>query len=326
MASAQKSTNDRSSVLRTALSAALRLLARVSPALAAESAARLFLRVPRVPRPRGAAAAFLASGERFAVAHAGERLAAWSWGRGPTVVLVHGWGGRGAQMRAFVPPLVAAGYRAVVFDGPAHGASGGRSTSIPAFAEAIASVARAADARAVIAHSMGGASTLLALARGLSLSRVVVLAAPSNAEKIWNAYAAGLRLPAAVAAGARRRLEARVGTPFDALGVAHIAPRVPAPVLVIHDREDDEVPWEAGAEIARGLPDASLETTRGLGHRRILRDAGVVARAVGFLAEDVAPARCARCTRALGTAGTDDLCGTCVLGQELFEPGRRFAA
>lgn len=288
MAPAKKSTNDRSSWFRSSLPAAIRLLSRMSPSLAAEAAARLFLRAPRVPRPRGAAAAFLASGEALPVTHGGARLAAWTWGRGPGVVLVHGWGGRGAQLRAFVPALVAAGYRAVVFDGPAHGASAGRSTSLPALADAITAVVRAADARAVIAHSMGGASTLLALSRGLTLSRAVLLAAPSDAEKIWSGYASALGLSDEVAAEARRRLEERVGTGFAALGVAHVAPRVGVPVLVVHDDSDEEVPWTAGDEIARTLPHARLETTHGLGHRRILRDPAVVARAVAFLGADVA--------------------------------------
>jgi pimeloyl-ACP methyl ester carboxylesterase len=230
-------------------------------------------------------------------------------------------------MRAFVPALVAAGYRAVAFDGPAHGASPGRWTSLPAFARAIAAVARTVDARGVIAHSMGGAATLLALADdGLSLSRAVVLAAPSSAVRIWNGYAAALNLSPAVAAEARRRLEERVGAGFGALGAAHVGPLIATPVLVVHDRDDAEVAWEAGDEIARALPGSRLETTRGLGHRRVLRDPAVVARAISFLEEDVAPARCSGCTRALGTAGTEDLCGTCVLGRELFEPDRRFAA
>ncbi len=326
MAPTQKSTNGRSSVLRRTLPGALRLLSRVSPALAAEAAARLFLRVPRVPGPRGESAAFLASGEAFPVTYAGARLGAWTWGRGPAVVLVHGWGGRGAQMRAFVPALVAAGYRAVVFDGPAHGSSEGRSTSLPAFADAIAAVARASDARAVIAHSMGGASTLLALSRGLALSRAVVLASPSSAERIWNRYASALGLPELVAAEARRILEERVGTGFAALGVAQVAPLVSTPVLVVHDVDDAEVPWASGDEIARALSGARLETTHGLGHRRILRDPGVVAEAVRFLEEEIVPDRCEGCTHALGTAGTENLCGTCVLGRELFERDRRFAA
>ena len=247
-------------------------------------------------------------------------------GRGPAVLLAHGWGGRGAQMRAFVPALVTAGYRAVVFDGPAHGLSAGRSTSLAAFAEAITAVARTTDARAVIAHSMGGASTLFAVARGLVLSRVVVIGAPSNAEKIWNRFSRALGLSFAVAAAARRRLEKRVGENFSGLNVASFGPRVGIPVLVFHDCDDEEIPWSAGEENARVLPAGRLVTTRGLGHRRILRDAVVIAQAVRFLEEGIAPpaARAARAQSAPPARRTS--VGPASWGGELFEPHRRFAA
>ena len=320
------STNDRSTTSAPFLRGALSVLSRTAPSLAAEAASRLFLLVPRVPRPRGEAAAFLASGEAFTIRCAGRRLAAWSWGHGPAVVLAHGWGGRGSQMRAFVPRLVGAGYRAVVFDGPAHGFSGGRSTSLPAFGGAIAAVAGATGARGVIAHSMGGASTLVAISRGLSLARVVLLGAPSNAERIWRSFSRALGLSEAVAAEARRRLERRVGANFGELNVSSFASRITAPVLVVHDRDDDEVPWSAGEENASLLPGGRLVTTHGLGHRRILRDEDVIEQAVRFLEEGIVPARCESCGRALGGAGTGELCGSCVLGRELFTPDSRFAA
>lgn len=323
---ARISTNDRSLAPARILKGALSVLSRTAPSLAAEAASRLFVLVPRVPRPRGEAAAFLASGEAFTVRAAGRRLAAWSWGHGPAIVLVHGWGGRGAQMRAFVPPLVGAGYRAVVFDGPAHGFSGGRSTNLPAFGDAMAAVAGATGARGVIAHSLGGASTLLALSRGLSLSRAVLLGAPSNAERIWRDFSRALGLSDAVAADARRRLERRVGVTFGELNVSSLASRITAPVLVVHDRDDDEVPWSAGEENAHLLPGGSLVTTHGLGHRGILRDGGVVEQAVRFLEEGIAPERCEACRSALGSAGTGKLCGRCALGRDLFERDSRFAA
>jgi pimeloyl-ACP methyl ester carboxylesterase len=323
---ARISTNDRSVSPSTVLQGALSLLSRTAPSLAAEAASRLFLLAPRVPRPRGEAAAFLASGDAFIVRGGGRRLAAWSWGHGPAIVLAHGWGGRGAQLRAFVPALVGAGYRAVVFDGPAHGFSGGRSTSLPAFGDAIAAVAGATGARGVVAHSMGGASTLVALSRGLSLARAVVLGAPSNAERIWRGFSRALGLDDDVAAGARRRLERRVGVNFGELNVSSFASRIPTPVLVVHDRDDEEVPWSSGAEIARLLPGGRLVSTDGLGHRRILRDRAVVGLTVRFLAEGITPERCEGCRHALGSAGTSALCGACVLGRELFERERRFAA
>ncbi|MFL1407227.1 alpha/beta fold hydrolase [Marinobacter sp. M1N3S26] len=61
------------------------------------------------------------------------------------------------------------------------------------------------------------------------------------------------------------------------------------PVLVIHDISDKEVPVSDGQTIADALPDARLEKTEGLGHRRILRAQEVTKRAAQFLSEEAAP-------------------------------------
>ncbi len=65
---------------------------------------------------------------------------------------------------------------------------------------------------------------------------------------------------------------------------ARCGPHAPVPpTLVIHDRHDREVRWEDGAAIAGAWPQAQLLTTEGLGHRRILQDASVIARIAGFI-------------------------------------------
>ena len=68
---------------------------------------------------------------------------------------------------------------------------------------------------------------------------------------------------------------------FDAL---ELAPELTAPVLVVHDRGDAEVPWQHGAALARAWRGSEMLMTEGLGHRRILRDPDVVAAAVAFVA------------------------------------------
>src|SRR5713226_3654916 len=37
-------------------------------------------------------------------------LATWRWGDGPTVLLVHGWGGHAGRLASFVGPLTEAGF------------------------------------------------------------------------------------------------------------------------------------------------------------------------------------------------------------------------
>jgi len=46
------------------------------------------------------------------------------------------------------------------------------------------------------------------------------------------------------------------------------------PLLVLHDAGDREMSFEEGVELAARGPRAELRRTEGLGHLRILRDAG----------------------------------------------------
>ena len=106
---------------RSAL-AAIGSLSRVAPGAAAWLADRLFLTPPRHAAPERERH-LLARVQFGKVCVAGRRIATWTWGTGPRIMLVHGWGGRGAQLGAFVEPLVANGFSVAWFDGPAHGAS-----------------------------------------------------------------------------------------------------------------------------------------------------------------------------------------------------------
>lgn len=261
---------------------ALAGLSAVAPALAAPVAERLFLAPPRYPRPEHEAATLASA--RSTIIEAGTPITAWTWGHGPAVLLVHGWGGRGAQLASFVPPLLANGYSVVTFDAPGHGGSPGRESSLVAFVAAIHAVSRALGPVAgVIAHSIGAAATACALRDGLRADAAVFLAPPADltlhADIMLEALGFGRRARELM----RERVERRLGVPWSTLDVASFAAQMRTPLLVIHDREDAEVPWQEGAIIAQAWPGATLSTTSGLGHRRIVRDREVVREAVDFV-------------------------------------------
>jgi pimeloyl-ACP methyl ester carboxylesterase len=283
----KKSTNVRS--VRTApplLRAGVSALATISPRLAAATVAPLFFKAP-VRRPRSAAEwEVLLDGHHFAVGRGRDRMAVWRWGEGPTVLLAHGWGGCAGQMTPLVEPLVAAGFSVVAHDAPGHGESPGWLASIPAFAGAIARVAEATGPlHGVVAHSMGGAAFSLAAARGLSARRAVYVGPPSDAAEWFRGFIRWIALPAAAEGALRTRAEAIAGERIDRLNATWLGPRLRIPLLVIHDRQDREVPLADGEQVALKAAAGRLVATDGLGHRRILRDAGVAAQAVAFLAE-----------------------------------------
>ena len=110
-----------------ALRAVFTTVGSVAPGIAARWAESIFCTPPR-HEPRTADEAFLAQGRRFTVRSEGQRLSAWEWGHGPTVALVHGWGSRAGRFSVMAAALADAGFRVVAYDGPAHGASTGRSS------------------------------------------------------------------------------------------------------------------------------------------------------------------------------------------------------
>ena len=91
---------------------------------------------------------------------------------------------------------------------------------------------------------------------------------------------------------------------------------VAPPLLVVHDRDDREVPWEDGAAIAAAWPRARRLDTEGLGHQRILRDPAVTQAVADFIAE--ATPSCGH-GRPQGAQG----CADCFLEDELFAPDLR---
>src|SRR4051812_2401597 len=167
-------------------------LGSISPALAGRFAARLFCR-PRHPRRPDRERALIASGTPVPLPNG---LSATGWGAGPVVLLVHGWEGRGAQLGAFVDPLVAAGYRVIAFDGPAHGDSTGTTVTGPEFAQALQTARDAVGPlAAVVAHSFGAFTTLLAASQRLAADRIVVIGAPSSVPEVLREFQELIALP-----------------------------------------------------------------------------------------------------------------------------------
>ena len=275
-------------------------LSVLAPALAASVAERVFLTAPRHRAPEHETAA-LAGARRTIVQVGGSPVSVWTWGHGPVVLLVHGWGGRGAQLARFVEPLVASGCSVVTFDAPGHGASPEPRSSIVAFLTAIQAIDRTlGPVRGVVAHSIGTVAAARALYEGLGADAAVFIAPPADlvlqAHTILEALGFGRRARELM----QERIERRLGLAWSALDVRGYAPAMRTPLLVVHDRDDAEVPWQDGAIIARIWPGAVFSTTGGLGHRRILRDPCVVRGVTAFVADRVLSGASA-CGREEGT-------------------------
>jgi pimeloyl-ACP methyl ester carboxylesterase len=263
--------------------AGFRTLAPHAPALATRVALRMFRTPPRY-RPRAHEESALVTADPFEVRLGDARIRGWSWGDGPAVLLVHGWGARGLQLLPFVGPLLRGGFRPVIFDGPAHGASDGRSSSVVEHAAALERVVAAeGPLHGLVAHSMGAGAAAIALERMPAPARVVLLAPPAGVRDVAVRFAAALEVPDAVRTRMEAALERQFLRPLSSFDVTRSAPPSSSRTLVIHDDGDREIPIGDGERVAKAWG-AELVRTRGLGHVRLLRDEGVTARVADFIA------------------------------------------
>lgn len=216
----------------------------------------------------------------------GKKVRMYAWGDGDkSVLLAHGWSGRGSQFVHLGRSLLERGYRVVAFDAPAHGQSAGKRTLMLHFIETI----KEADAQngpfhALIGHSMGGIAALNAVgSHGVRPAYLVTIGIPDSIKRIFYQFARIMGLKEDIA---RLNIEylARVyGSDIDRLAGSYNAEKVAVPTLIIHDRDDKEVPYTEALSIGRKLPDGRLLLTGGLGHRRIMRNGEVIARILDFL-------------------------------------------
>ena len=217
--------------------------------------------------------------------HEGVKLARWTLGTGPRVVLVHGWNSRGAHLLGFARALLGAGFSVTLFDLPGHGDSTGHAASVVHAGRALrAVVAGLGEVHGVIGHSMGSAAALLAFAHGWQVRRSVHLAGPSSLTPMVTGLARAHGLGPADAAAFAGWVERFIGTRMAYVDLERLQHGLRHPGLILHDPEDRTVPFAASEALHAAWPGSRFEPVTGLGHRRLLADADVIARGVAFMA------------------------------------------
>ncbi len=286
-ASAYYGSNPATRLFRLALGASQRLW----PALAVRAAYRLF-GTPLPPR-------WLRQRQRL---NPDWRIETWPFERssltvyerpatphGPVALLVHGWGGHAGQMLALADALGARGLRPVIVEMPAHGRSAGSVSNLPQFARAVDYVAARLQQQghtlhAVVAHSLGANAAAYAVSRGLAVHRLVLLAPPASPHEYTRLFAHVFGLSESTRAAMQRRVEAREGILMPQFEPAAVGPRIQAPTLVVHDREDRVNRFADGLAYSGAIAGARLLATQGLGHGKVLKDARVLEQVSAFVA------------------------------------------
>lgn len=274
----------------------LRLLFKLvnlfSPRLAARMAVAIFYSPRRYPAANWEKTA-LAEGDTDQLLFDGEPLEATIWGQnGPTVLLVHGWQGRRGQLGKIALTLLAKGFRVVAVDGPAHGSSAKRRTTLVEFAQAVEIAAdRYGPLHAIVGHSFGAAASAIALRGGVQAQCAVLISCPYSLRHVVRGFARIVGLPNRSHEQMYPLMQRLHRCPESDLSFDTIGPDLHLPCLLIHDTGDKYIPAADGERVSRSIDRAEWMGTQGLGHMRILQAEAVALRVADFVAQtgDIAP-------------------------------------
>lgn len=249
-----------------------------------KEAFRLFCLPPRMPLARREEEV-IAKAVRVPIRHRGKQIASYLWGEGPLIVLAHGWGARAGTMTAFVDPLVEAGFSVLGQDHPGHGESEGDQCNALWVSECwdIQSE-KHGTFHGAITHSFGSLGINLFHSRGCPLNKAVQLAPFNEVVKRFYEFSAALDFTEVEERAFLAYCDAWFGTGrLQNIKGELIAPLMTAEALVFHDEADQDIPASDGEALAAAWPGGVFVLTKGLGHRRIVRDKAVLARTIEFM-------------------------------------------
>ena len=244
-------------------------------------------RVPVSERGLKKQAGWLEPTQPFSLRTSVGRVAGFTAGDGPLVILIHGLGERAAALGGFIAPLTDAGFRVVGVDLPGHGNSAGQMNNPILSAAVVREVAEHfGGAYGLIAHSLGGHAALWAMNEGLPVQRAVLIAPNVDMGYATEFFQAIFGLPDKAMAGLKRKIERRYGPNiWHDLDGEHLVSNNDTLGLVFHDPDDPQVPFEGSERLVWAWTGARLIETPEMGHGAITRDDSVIERAVAFVTE-----------------------------------------
>ncbi len=258
-----------------------RVLSLVQPDTAVKKAGEMFF-TPRKHAEKDWELQAEAVGRRMTLKNGASVIV---WGEGTPILLMHGWEGRATQMSGFINPLASKGYQLIAIDAPAHGKSAGSQSNPMRFVESMFLAEQAfGPFYAVVGHSMGGGCALYSVAEGLQTEKVVSIAGPASFQRVSRRFANFIGLMDTVADKFIQHVEQVVGIPFDDIDLVSRVPELAHPTLLVHDNEDEEIPFKDAQSIANAMSNAYLYNTVGLGHRKIMRSSLVTDTVSNFIA------------------------------------------
>ena len=263
----------------------------LTPGLASKYAFKKFI-TPRKLSSTPFSKDLLKQAAEFYLPYEGRRLKVYSWGfHGPKILLVHGWESKASTFRNMIPALLDAGFSVISFDAPAHGLSGGKTLTMPRYAEAIKQVCDYHNDHGgieyILGHSFGGLTSAYTLSKyELSVKKLVLVSMPTNVYRIIGEFCGFLGFNQKVVSKMVSKVETITQSDIQSFGIDRIKDQVKAhSILAIHDTQDHQVSYSHMEEMIASWHKPKYITTSSLGHNKTIKDPEIIGRISNFLTD-----------------------------------------
>ena len=263
-----------------------KFLQAVSPSLTTKFAAKLFTTPIKHKLPKRELYMERESVQKsILVPEIQKEIVVYKYGKSDKkVLLVHGWSGRGTQLVKIADEMLKLGYMTISFDAPAHGKSKGNYSIMTEFIASILEIEKQyGPFEFAIGHSLGGMSVLNAIKQNLQVKKAVIIGSGDIIQDIIDDFIHKLQLKPEYGIKLRDHFEAKFSGKMDDYSAYKAAEKTEVPVLIIHDKDDDDVSVKAAYNIQKHLKQSEIMITEGLGHRKILGDENVIQKIKEFI-------------------------------------------
>ena len=205
---------------------------------------------------------------------------------GNKVLFVHGWNGRSSQFFRIIELLSDSGYDITAFDLPGHGRSTRSTTNLPEITDLISEVTKSRGPyHGIVCHSFGGVAALNAVRLGATFEKLVLISPGIYEIKpMFKTFVGLFGLDEEYYADRLFDLaESLFGASPGEFGLDRFSKQIEMDTLIVHCEDDKEASKEIASSLNSDMKNSELYMTKGLGHRRILRDQKVAEKVMNFL-------------------------------------------
>lgn len=126
-------------------------------------------------------------------------------------------------------------------------------------------------------------ATLNSIKRGVKTKSAVLIASGDSVNEIIKDFIKKLKLKKEIGTKMKLSFEKDFNESMESYSAYFAAAQVNNPILIIHDKNDSDVPYTAALNIHKNLKNSTLVLTEGLGHRKILGNEEVLSNIERFI-------------------------------------------